>query len=312
MGESITIIAPSPADSLRGPPITLIPVPPTRVTVETVAGEKRYRVQEAGGDFIFDASDIIHQRVVNLLDPYGRGSGLGRAVADEIETDEYVAKHAKSYYYNSTVPEFIGVLKGASEQKVREFGAAFDEKHRGFRRHWRPAWINQEIQIEQLTANLDDEQIQRLRKLAFDTIRWVYGVPPEVMGVVENSNRATIQAAKDMMATFVVEPRLRKRRAMWNKLAERIWGVQVDFVSPVPREFDRRDEIMSRHPYAFTRNEIRREAGFDAVSDGNVYLVPVNLSAEPANDGDISPSISGDTERILVLVSEDRDDTDAA
>ena len=59
-------------------------------------------------------------------------------------------------------------------------------------------------------------------------------------------------------------------------------GAELLYVSPIPKMFDRRDEIMSRHQVHFTRNEVRGEAGFSTVSDGDVYPVPANIAVVDA------------------------------
>lgn len=273
-GDAVTIVCPSATERK----VELYPVPPNWVTMDTYKGEERYIVSMGGMEYEFGPEYIIHQKEINPFDPYGRGKGTGWAAADEITADEQVAKHVTSYYYNSTRPEFIGVLKGASAEQIKTFEKDWDNKYRGFRRHWRPAWLSAEVDIHDMTQKLVGEDIRMLRDLHLEMIQWLYGVPPEVLGRVTNSNRATIKEAKEMMGTYVLDPRARRRKCLWQFVADQLWpGTEIGYVSPIPREFDRRDEIMSRHPYAFTVNDIRQEAGYDPVPDGDVYPVPTNI-----------------------------------
>ena len=93
------------------------------------------------------------------------------------------------------------------------------------------------------------------------------------------------------MGKFVIEPRVRDYRETWQILMAPHFGNPILRNNEVaPRAFDRRDEIMSRHSYDFTRNEVRREAGFDPVADGDVYLVPTNLAPETAKRAFIDKS----------------------
>lgn len=279
VGESITVLFP-----VAGPQrLEMYPVSPTWVTIESRAGEPVYIVRMNGREYEFAEHEVLHRRELDLSNPYGRGKGGGYAVADEIESDEYAAKFSKSYFYNSSVPEFIATIKDATPQQALDLQAKFDAKHKGFRKGWQPHFTSHELSIHELTRKLGDERIDEMRKYWADVVRWLYGIPPEILGVVENSNRATIQEARQIMGEFVTDPRCQYFQETWQQLIAPSFGnPKISYVSPIPKIFDRRDEIMSRHPYHFTRNEIRREGGFSEVRDGDVYATPVNIAATPA------------------------------
>ncbi len=290
IGEFITIVAPGPSTDR---PLELFPVLPTAVDIEARDGVRVYVVQIGGRQWRFPQEIVIHGRIVDPLDPYGRGRGKGWALGDEIETDEYVAKHTKNYFFNSAIPEFIGILTGASDAALKKFRTEFDQAHRGFRKHWRPAWVNSIVDIKELTQRLRSRDVVEIRRNGWKTFKIVYGVPPEIVGDVDNSNRATAQAAQDTMARYVTTPRCTRRRAIWNATLGVIFGTKVDFVSPIPLDFGRRDEIMDRHAYHFTRNEIRQEAGLPPVSDDqNFYAVPVNIAMVPADGSPVQTTAS--------------------
>lgn len=279
IGEFVTLVFPVSSEKR----LDLYPVPPTWVTVESEAGRRKYIVRMNGQSTEWDADNVIHYRELDPMNPYGRGRGMGWTVSDEIESDEYASKHAKAYFYNSSTPEFISTVKGATQKQAKALQAEFEDRYRGFRRSYRPVFVPWEMDIHELTRKLGDDRIDELRRSWADIVRYVYGVPPEIMGVVDSSNRATIKEARQIMGEFVTDPRCKRRLQLWNKHIMPAFGdAQIGYDSPIPREFDRRDEIMSRHPYHFTRNDIRREAGYSDVADGNVYAVPVNVEEQPA------------------------------
>ena len=279
IGESFSVIFPS-AGELR---MELYPVSPTWVTVESKAGNPCYCIRMGGKDYEFEDGEVLHRKEIDLLNPYGRGKGGGYAVADEIESDEYASKFAKNYFYNSSVPEFIATIKEATPLQAREFEQKFRAKHQGFKKAWDPSFTSFDLEIHELTRKLGDERIDELRKYWSDVVRWLYGVPPEIIGMVEDSNRATIQEARQIMGEFVTDPRCQYYQETWQQMVAPSFGNErIEYDSPIPRVFDRRDEIMSRHPYHFTRNEIRREGGFDEVRDGDVYATPVNIATPQA------------------------------
>jgi phage portal protein BeeE len=280
-GEYIAVVLPAP-EAATG--VHIYPVPPTWVTVETLAGEPEYWIQRPGrAPWSFPGHQIIHRREIDLVDPYGRGRGGARALADEIEIDEYASKYAKSYYFNSTSPEFIATVKNASPTQVKALRDQYLQRHRGFFSSWQPAFVPFELDIHTLTERIGDQGIEDIRRYTSDVIRWLYGVPPEIIGVVDSSNRATIQEAQQIMGLYVVDPRLDDyRESVLHYFGPAFGDPDLRYVSSVPKIFDRRDEIMSRHAYHFTRNEVRQEAGFAAVEDGDVYALPVNLEVDQA------------------------------
>jgi len=274
LGESIVIMLP-----ISGPQrYELYPVSPTWVTVEQTDEGELYIVRIPGrGEFRFPAPMVAHRRTVDPTNPYGRTRGAGYAVADEIEADEYASKHSKAYFYNSMKPEFIMTVKG-TESQARDMKAKLADQHQGFRKAWSPMVTSAELTLHELTRKLGDEKIVELRKSYSDIIRWTYGIPPEIVGIVDNSNRATAKEADHFLGKYVVEPRaVAYQEAVLHFYGEAFGNPDLRHVSSIPREFDRQDEIRSRHAHHFTRNEVRMAAGHDPVSDGDVYAVPVNL-----------------------------------
>lgn len=58
-------------------------------------------------------------RQLNPLDPYGRGLGDAEPVADEIETDEYMAKWAKKFFFNDATPPVLMSAPGITKGRIR-------------------------------------------------------------------------------------------------------------------------------------------------------------------------------------------------
>lgn len=279
-GECITLIHPG----AKPGEIELWPVPPTWVTISTRKGERIYQVQINGHQYEYEEHEVLHRWEVDLLNPYGRGKGGAVSVADEIETDEYASRHTKGYFFNSTVPEFIAVIRGAKEAEAKRLKEHYVQKHQGWDKTWQPMFTHLDLDIKELTRKLGDERVEEIRKFAMDVVRWMYGVPPEIIGMVENSNRATIREAREIMGEFVTDPRCQSYQELWQHqiIGPKQKGVKVGYDSPIPKIFGRRDEIMAKNPYHFTRNEFRREAGLKDVADGDIYVVPVNIDVRPA------------------------------
>lgn len=277
LGESFAVVTRSESGG-----VDYMPVPPTWVTLE-LGEPKPYKIRLGDLDYRFSMDEVVHMRRLNPMDPYGRGVGLGLAAIDEVETEEYAAKFAKSFFYNRAAPEYLIALDGGAHTGalVAQAQAKFDEENRGFARAWRTKIMGgTSVSVHQLTSQFDKLNMVDFRRALQDFVRELYGVPPELFGQLESSNRATITAALEIFGMLVVNPRCSFLCDEYNtKLIPRLealgFGVGrelVEYKSAVPRDRDFTLEVMGKRPEAFTVNEWREVAGLKPRQDGDVYL----------------------------------------
>ena len=76
-----------------GAPIGFWPIPPHWVTSTPSPKRRAYSVSFAGWQGDIPEAEIIWFLDPDPANPYGRGSGVARALGDELETDEYAARH---------------------------------------------------------------------------------------------------------------------------------------------------------------------------------------------------------------------------
>lgn len=108
------------------------------------------------------------------------------------------------------------------------------------------------------------------------------GIPPEMLGIVENSNRATIDAATLLMAEQVVIPRLEFQRSYFQEFLVRDYDERliVDYVSPVREDIEAQAEALKATPWAATVNEHRQRAGLPPLEDeaeGKLHPIPMGV-----------------------------------
>lgn len=293
--------------------VDIYPIPPTWVTPEWGGIGQRYffrlKLGEGGGEQIWTDSEIVWIKRIDPLNPYGRGTGLGRACLDEIETAEYSARHTKSYFYNSaTAPVIVGMPK-ANESQVKAFEQRWNDRLQGFMKAWKTHFINSEITVHQLSAPLKDQNVMGVMQAANDEIRMTFGVSPELLGQLASSNRATILEAETIFATNCLEPRLRKLSAAYRTQlltllpAPYAEGVQLDFESPIPDDTARRDRIMSERAWAFTVNEHRAVVGMPPRADGDVYMIPSTIA--PRDAAELAPAERAAPQGLQLLADDD-------
>lgn len=242
-----------------GMPIEIWPTPPWWVKKTPSKQTETYTIEVQGGRKDIPEHDMLWFRNPDPENPYGRGTGVAEALGDEIDTDEYCAKYTKSFFWNNAIPSAIVSLEGVKEDGVKAAEQKWNNKFRGLWNANRAAFTNAKISMQKLENTFKDQQVIQLREHERDIIQQVFGVPPEIIGHVANSNRATIDSAIYIMALFVLVPRLeRVRDVIQQKLAPQFdERIIVGYESPVPgdREFWLRVATANRG--AMTRAEWR-------------------------------------------------------
>lgn len=259
--------------------VEMTPILPTLIT--QIAEPKRpwFEVQTPRGGLVRVAEeDMLWVRSHDPAAPYaGRGVGTGQVVVDELETDEYMAATAKARFYNQGAPTaFIGILpppNGTSltPEQVKQFADEVAAKHRGPNRSGQMHFVSRDIRVQQMQQTLVENQFIDGRRFLRDTCMQVFGVPPEILGVLTSSNRSTIDAADYLFAKFSTLPTLERLRAFYQSQLVPLFGddLVLDFVSPVPSDKEFTKAVMVALPAAFTLNEVRGLAGQDAIPNGD-------------------------------------------
>lgn len=278
VGEACAMIGTTGANG-RGEPVRLYAFPPTWIHEVPTAERDSYviRTPHTGGSITVPRSQIYHRKATDPLDPYGRGSGIGGALADEISVDEAAAQHMASTLQNNARPDLIitggenSTLDAAQAERLR---ARFEE-HRGPGNAGVPMIAASPLTVKEVSQSFADMALVDIRQFELDTIITTWGIPPEVIGKIENSNRATIDAADHLLLKHTVVPRLMATRAALNMQIAGAFGdgVEFDFVNPVSEDHERSIKVMTAFPHAFTIDEVRATGGHEPLPDGQGKVI---------------------------------------
>src|SRR5207253_1832803 len=115
-----------------------------------------------------------------------------------------------------------------------------------------------------------------------NTIRQVFGVPPEMLGIVEpGSARATIDIGEYIYEKHVIQPRREFLRAVLQErlVPEYDERLILDFESTVDEDRQFLKETAAAAPFALSVDEWRDLLGREALlnGEGQVYMVPKTL-----------------------------------
>lgn len=271
-----------------GAPVAFWPIPANWVLGTPTPDHAYFEVSFRGWQGQVEASEILWMAEPNPANPYGRGSGTAKALADELETDEMAAKQTKSWFYNRARPDLIVFPKqrhpndaGLSRPEVERLDQSWNNRLRGVWRSFKPFFVGREIGVHEISGQGPSKDATELRKYQRDVVLQVFGIPPEQLGVLDHSNRATIEASDFHFQKSVITPRLEFLRA---QIQERLIPqyddrLVIDYISPVEEDRDYLLEAAKAAPWSLTVDEWRHLQGVGALDDGQglVHMVPTNL-----------------------------------
>lgn len=276
-----------------GTPTAIWPIPPDWIRNFPTNNNPWYRLQ-IGNNAItmkIPVTEVIAFIDPDPLNPYGRGTGIAKSLGDELETDEYAAKHLKQFFFNSARPDLIISADNLSRADTATLETKWTQQHQGFWRAFKPQFLNRKVDVKEIGQNFQHMQMVELRKHERDTIIQVFGIPPEKLGIVNESKRSTISAADLFWQRDILEPRLEFiRECLQVTLVPQFdEKLILNYISPVIRDDEHRLEVMKAAPHWFTQNEWRFEAQKPPLESGDDLMQPMNATrtdsdGEPVND----------------------------
>ena len=228
-----------------------------------------YKIQLNNSVFKVPCTEIIHFKEIDLNKPYGNGVSTASTLSDNVSTENYSSTRLKSFFYNDSQPNGIIGIDDMDDDSLLAFKERWLSEGQGFFNSYKMKFLNTtNIKYIPTQSNFTDSKILEVTKLQQETIRIAYGISPEVLGIVESSNRATAMTAKELFMTEVVEPRLIKIRDLLNitLLKEYESDLALDFSKKSDTTSDRMLELVKIMPEAFTLNEVRELAGLEVVN----------------------------------------------
>ena len=274
-------------------PIELWNVPPHWVKMTPYLGNPGYMITSPSGlTMTVPVEDMFVMKHLNPLDPFMRGLGVAESIADEVEIDEFSAQFQKRFFYNDGTPSIVFLMPEASDAQRDAFMVRWNKRHRGVENSHRAAALTGKVDIK--TFGSED-----IRELGFvesrisirDAVLEHFGVPREIMGITENSNRSTADSAQYIYAKNVLTPRIHDREEAINQQLLPLFGSDLvwrfDPVVPYDKEFDKARALDGWNAGLMTKNEARALIDLPSVQGGDVFKVGINdlfmeQTADPA------------------------------
>lgn len=295
-----------------GKPSELWNVPPHWVKMTPYLGNPTYQIISPGGlSMTVPVDDMFIMKQLNPLDPFMRGLGTAESVADEVEIDEYAAKFQKRFFYNDATPPTVFLMPDATDEQRDTFLARWNQKFRGVDNSHRVAALSGNVEVKELgdtgsknLAFVDSRIAMR------DAVLEHFGVPREIMGITENSNRATADAAQYIYSKNVLTPRIKSREEAINNQLLPLFGEDLiwrfDAVIPYDKDFDKAKALDAYNAGLIMKNEARELLDLDSVSGGDVFKASINdlFLRESDDSAEVSQTLLQE-EQFITYDSED-------
>lgn len=261
-----------------GTPAELWPVPPHWVTDTPYLNNPFYRVALSNGNFMqVSVDDMFVMKDLKPLDPFGRGLGQAESIADEIEIDEYAAKFQKKFFYNDATPSLIVAMPGSEKGERTRFLEMWKNKFMGVDNSHKVAAVGAAVTVNKLADNMKDLDMVNGRLFIRDGVLEHFGVPREIMGITENSNRATAEAAQYIYATNILTPRIRDREKAINRQLLPYFGRNLVWrfndIIPHDKEHEKAVAMEGWSSGLLTRDEAREKLGMPETARGKIFKI---------------------------------------
>ena len=227
--------------------------------------------------------DMVYFKKPDVNNPYLRGIGRAEGIGDEIETDEYMAKYQKRYFFNDAIPPMVGMMPGADEATINRTDEVWNQKYGGFNNAHKTAWLNFDAKFQILKENAKDMDYINSRKYLRDVSNQHFSIPPELFGILENSNRSTIDAAYYLYTKNVLRKELKFIDDTLNiqlvpELDKNIY-LEHDNVVPEDEEFKLKKASEGLKNGGILVDEWRQANGWDALPNGKgqILYTPLNM-----------------------------------
>ncbi len=269
-------------------PRSLWPIPPNWVKRTPDSERPTFDIQHLGVNMVdVPMTEVLWKKRPDVRNPYARGAGVMRSLVDELNADESAARLQNYAFYNRNRPDLLVTLPGFDTDQVKAYARDWTAGLQGLQSVSKAHFTNVDAKVQTFSQDFRSMQVEELRKFSRDMFRQVRGIPPEMLGILDQSNRSTAEAAEFLFARYVLEPLAEDWRDFWAEklLPEYDDRAVLEFESPVQEDRNFQLSAAGRFPTVIKINEQRAIAGMPPLSPeegGEHFLVTAGLQAVPS------------------------------
>jgi len=273
-------------------PAQLKPIPPHRLVSLPDEGKPYFVVLGARGQRVeIEAGSVIWLNLVDVLDPYGMGAGAAAAVDDEVSQIKYAGIWNNNFYRQGAHPGTVVGLDGVSPETKKHIQNEWESKYTGIHNAHRPLFVEGKVSVQAFGPSHKEQDFTATQQHLGDRLRFNWGMPPELLGDVRNSNRATIQGATQVHQQGNLAPRVAFLQEHFNAYLMPLFGdpdLFLEWDNPVQSTEELMHEKLSRgyEIGTVTRDQWLMGHDMDPLGEpwGNQINVPLNMQGHNIND----------------------------
>lgn len=311
----------------QGRPDEIWPIPPNRIRI--VPSKTNY-IDGYWYDFGNIRIPLEPERVIffRYPDPANLYRGLGpvQAASLDLDIELFSAQWVRNFFLNSARPDAVLELEETlGDTEYVRLQQQWRQRHQGVDRAHRVAILEGGVRYKQISLSPQQMQAVVQRQFNRDQIMGMYSVPKIIMGITDDVNRASAEAAALVYAEWAILPRLERIAAKLNETLIPMFGdnLFLDFVSPVTGDLDAETQEAGRavKDGYWTVNEARIHTGQKPLANGDVLLLnaqtiplPVGngvqqraLTVTPTHRGELVGPVKAEDEILLVRPRNSRD-----
>jgi HK97 family phage portal protein len=298
-----------------GPVIGLLPIPSAWNPQKPTVGNHEFLIYPygvtAGTALHVPPEDVVWFKDPDISDPYSSGRGSSESIADEVQTDEFASKYQKNFFFNDAQPPFALMTEDRlNEDQAKTVKQNWMQALAGWVNSHMPAVLGGKWTIQKLTDSTREMDMVESRKFLRDEAIQHWQMPPEMFGIIENSNRSTIESSFFLMGKNVSAPRLIRLESIINR--QLVWtdfdaGVVFKFDNVVPedKEFDLKVYGEGLQAGTVMVDEWRNRFGLPELPGGagKIFLRP--FSAIEVRSGEKKPELAPVPDDTVLDIEED-------
>ena len=184
-------------------------------------------------------NQVIQEKLPDPENPY-RGAGPIGSIMPNIDQQHYATDYQRNLFLNGAEPRgVIQVPQNLSDREWDEFQDRWRESHQGVSRAGRVAVLENGMAWMPAGTTNRDLEYGNLRLANRDELREAFRMHKSMLGTVEDVNRANAETAEEVFATWMVIPRLERRKDTLNHMflplfADSESKVEFDYDDPSP------------------------------------------------------------------------------
>lgn len=223
-----------------------------------------YVYQQSNGQMKpIDKDLVLFLKIPSVQTPF-RGTGLMKYISQTLDIDNYIEEYLRMFFFNDATPgSVLETDKELSEVAYARLATLLKTKHRGVKKAHKNLILEGGLKWKDIGMKLSELQIKELSDSVRDKVLAAFKVPPSILGIVEDVNRANGDTSDRVFAKRCIRPKLKLIQAQLNQFfipkfsdGKSYW---VEFDNPVKEDELIQAQVDNIYVTAgiWTKNEVR-------------------------------------------------------